>query len=371
LFDSLSIFRHFTSEAFILFFVCCCRRQMSQCVFITIVDVSAIIISREQFHELLNAVWEPEARNRILRYHKGCASAADFQPHQHNDTKCFLIGRLLLQLNALANISRGGPSSLWSGDLADLPELGPFTNDELLHCKYRFRKTEEGKPHFDNCSGWTANVSHAGPLVGCSSAHGVLNGLDIMPVELVPVPRHVDPTGASRAFWQSALTRADLEDFFGYFGSYFTDHEWAWIRAGILEHDCFESLKRFFRNWTLKESYIKAIGIGLGLELCRAEFRIPDEIVVCDVQAGGNTTLSLELSDVLFFLDGTLQPQWKFVCFDMPTSNSVAALALGPLNEAVSPLFSLSTLTPQLPHRFMLRLSCDEQIILMALDSPQ
>lgn len=344
---------------------------MSHEVFITIVNVSSISLTQERFREYLSGVWDAEAKNRILRYHKGCASAADFHPHLHDDTKCFLIGRLLLQLNALANITRSGPSSQWYGDLADLPEVGPFAVDELQQCKQAFMKTDEGKPHFENKFGWTANVSHAGSLVGCSSTRHLLNGLDIMPIELVPVPRHISVSDSSRLFWRSVLIRDDLQEFFGYFDSYFTENEWAWIRAGMVEQDDFESLRRFFRNWTLKESYIKAIGIGLGLELCRAEFRIPDAITSCDVESTGNAVFDLTLSDVQFYLDGILQPQWKFVCFDLPHANAVAALALGPLDEAVSPLFPhLDTKSHQLTlhHHIMLRFSSEEKIISIALD---
>lgn len=36
-------------------------------------------------------------------------------------------------------------------------------------------------------------------------------------------------------------------------------------------------LQKFFEFWTLKESYIKAIGIGLGMELKRIQFKTQKE----------------------------------------------------------------------------------------------
>ena len=39
----------------------------------------------------------------------------------------------------------------------------------------------------------------------------------------------------------------------------------------------YEQLKQFYINWTLKEGYIKAVGIGLGFELQRAEFYQDEE----------------------------------------------------------------------------------------------
>ena len=72
----------------------------------------------------------------------------------------------------------------------------------------------------------------------------------------------------------------------------FTSKEWAWIRrqsekvgGGVesardasheREAEPFAMLRRFFHMWTLKESFIKAVGVGLMMDLRRVEFAVKD-----------------------------------------------------------------------------------------------
>ena len=61
-----------------------------------------------------------------------------------------------------------------------------------------------------------------------------------------------------------------VTEFFRLMRKQFTPREWADIdAAGVSERD---RLHKFFHYWTLKESYIKAVGIGLGMDLQRIEF---------------------------------------------------------------------------------------------------
>lgn len=217
-----------------------------------------------------------------------------------------------------------------------------------------------------------------------------------MQVELVPLPKSVvdrlsvlranvgdgsGESGSSGAEIRRSLERGkplsrregvdclnvidSLEDeFFHYFLTYFTPREWQWIREGT---SCtteeaagevqwwlqgarlskgaifFAQLWRFFINWVLKESYIKAIGIGLGLSLQRAEFRvrpITDERTPSptfrEEGVHPNTCAPLPLS-VELYLDGTRAQHWQFSLFDVDSWNSVAALAVGPPADAVDP----------------------------------
>jgi hypothetical protein len=51
--------------------------------------------------------------------------------------------------------------------------------------------------------------------------------------------------------------------------SCFTPGEWRLINGRTSEHG---QLCQFYTHWTLKESFVKAIGTGLGFDLQRAEF---------------------------------------------------------------------------------------------------
>lgn len=64
-------------------------------------------------------------------------------------------------------------------------------------------------------------------------------------------------------------SKQNLENFFSSLTSGFTKEEWEDIRRPCED---ISKLQKFYEGWTLKESYIKAIGIGLGLELQRIRF---------------------------------------------------------------------------------------------------
>jgi len=66
-----------------------------------------------------------------------------------------------------------------------------------------------------------------------------------------------------------------LTNFFSSLSSCYTQLEW----GDIKDKNTSDQLHRFYETWTLKESYIKAIGIGLGMELQRMEFHSPHDLV--------------------------------------------------------------------------------------------
>lgn len=80
----------------------------------------------------------------------------------------------------------------------------------------------------------------------------------------------------------------------------FTEHEWRQI---LYKQEESEQLKTFFRLWCLKESYIKAIGTGIGMGLQRMEFTLSSLV---NVQWQG-----IELGSTLK-LDGALMDEWIF-----------------------------------------------------------
>ena len=88
-------------------------------------------------------------------------------------------------------------------------------------------------------------------------------------------------------------------------------------------------LRQFYKHWALKESYIKAVGIGLGFELSRAEFRFLNE--------------DRDAMLAVMYIDGILQKEWTFTLYE-PDVEHCVVVALGPLKEA-TPHF-LDVLTP-------------------------
>lgn len=83
-------------------------------------------------------------------------------------------------------------------------------------------------------------------------------------------------------------------EFFSDMQNCFTPKEWSVIYRGQSD---VERSKRFFLFWCLKESYIKAVGIGLGFELQRAEFTLDAE------QNPSSATL---------MIDKVSRPDWVF-----------------------------------------------------------
>ena len=122
--------------------------------------------------------------------------------------------------------------------------------------KVRLTRTERGKPVLEVDCGWDYNVSHAGDWVVFGAGESCQVGLDVM--------RTTD----------SRIDR--LEDFFRIMERQFTQDEWTYIRGERKNEE--EQLARFFRNWTLKESYVKAIGTGLNVDLRSLNFIIVENL---------------------------------------------------------------------------------------------
>ena len=97
----------------------------------------------------------------------------------------------------------------------------------------------------------------------------------------------------------------DAASFFATFESHFTTAEWAQIRAPNWNEA--KQYKQFYAYWSMKEAYIKAIGIGLGFEdLRRAEFQ-----------------WDVESNAIDFRLDGRLESNWKFVLNELEKDHIV------------------------------------------------
>ncbi|EQC39350.1 hypothetical protein SDRG_03554 [Saprolegnia diclina VS20] len=110
-------------------------------------------------------------------------------------------------------------------------------------------RTPHGKPFWPACPSptWNYNVSHQGSLVAIASAENVRIGVDVVCV--TDKPSHVT-----------------TESFLATFTTFFGPREWAQIHASV------DPLRCFFHLWSLKEAYVKALGVGVGFDLLRAQF---------------------------------------------------------------------------------------------------
>lgn len=145
----------------------------------------------------------------------------------------------------------------------------------LQYDQIQFDRDLKGKPFLKN-EGYVIdfNVSHQGRysvLAGLVTASaGLMDGkvpkigVDVMKIEY---------SGGK-----------PLGEFFRLMNRNFSDDEWRYIRGQPNEA---EQLEAFMRNWCLKESYVKNVGIGITVDLRKISFTIGSKMLdtkkaVCD-----------------------------------------------------------------------------------------
>ncbi|GAV05895.1 hypothetical protein RvY_15955 [Ramazzottius varieornatus] len=195
------------------------------------------------------------------------------------DAKAALAGRLLLR-------------SFFRGALQ-------LSNDSL-----HFDRTEKGKPYLSQPlqtdHTWNFNISHSGDYVVFGAQRDKLIGVDIM---------RTDPPN-----------RKSLSEYFKLMKSQFTDKEWIFIQSPVSDR---EKLRNFYRLWCLKESYVKAIGVGISYSVSRLDFSLPPTVSISSGTAP-HITLRIEGQD---------QDGWDFFEFviDDHHLGAVARLTLSPM----------------------------------------
>ncbi|KAL2095880.1 hypothetical protein ACEWY4_008028 [Coilia grayii] len=188
----------------------------------------------------------------------------------------------------------------------------------------RLERTARGKPVVANPIAdaghqrWSFNVSHQGDYAVLAAAPGLQVGTDIM--------KTTRPGAAS------------IPEFFRLMSRQFTEHEWKTIRATGSE---WEQLHMFYRHWALKESFIKAIGTGLGFDLQRIDFHISPMLI----QKGE------VYSETRMHLDGEEEEDWIFEECLLDQHHHVA-VALGPGGPAGEREHRQPGLSASLPLRF-------------------
>ncbi|RLN58863.1 hypothetical protein BBJ29_005599, partial [Phytophthora kernoviae] len=185
---------------------------------------------------------------------------------------------------------------------------------ELFQVDYNsieIQRTPENKPYWKRPRAstspplWNYNVSHHGTIVAIASDSRALVGVDVVRVTDRP------------------HRKTSIEEFFRAFAGHFNPDEWKYIRDAanndLVEED--HQYARFYRIWSLKEAFIKAIGIGLGFSLLRAEF--------VRVKSAGEDHWEL-------ILDGQPANDWEFTCTEINSTHFVS-VARGPFTAMWKP----------------------------------
>jgi len=142
------------------------------------------------------------------------------------------------------------------------------------------------------------NVSHHGDWVVLASEPNHLVGIDVMKIE----KRRSEAT----------------TDFFAAMENCFTNSEWKVIKQQSQNE--YEQLSQFYTHWTLKESYIKAVGIGLGFDLQSCSFSIH--------QNGKAASISIHSKP--------FDPNWTFHIYPESefAKEHVVSIGFGPISDA-------------------------------------
>lgn len=149
----------------------------------------------------------------------------------------------------------------------------------------RLKRSPRGKPYLElpeasahlsrfaaEAGRWSFNLSHQGDCAVLAAERGLQVGVDVMKVAM--------PGSSS------------VSEFFRIMTRQFTEYEWRVIQSSGSER---QQLAAFYRHWALKESFIKAIGTGLGFNLQRVEFHLtPEPITEGQVQRGTKMQLDEE-----------------------------------------------------------------------------
>jgi 4'-phosphopantetheinyl transferase len=153
---------------------------------------------------------------------------------------------------------------------------------------------------------WNFNVSHHGKYVAIISNPSFLVGLDIVNV-------------ATRSPGYSA------NEYFEMFATQFTEAEMRLIKS---HEDIDWRYKLFYIHWSLKESFIKAVGTGLQYDLQRIHF---------DVELADESSQSAEFflpsGQASIQIDGVVDANWSFEFFPLDPQH-IISVARGPVCSA-------------------------------------
>lgn len=147
---------------------------------------------------------------------------------------------------------------------------------QLPWSKIKTKRDYNNKPIIEGFN-FNFNISHDGNLVVLAGEENTIVGIDIM-----------------RNCYKGGKT---LNEFFRIMHRNFHINEWAYIKKGTNT----EQIDSFYRFWCLKESYVKATGTGLTIDLKQICFvpksELKKNVIICDTE---------------LFIDGQLMFEWNF-----------------------------------------------------------
>ncbi|XP_019763362.2 L-aminoadipate-semialdehyde dehydrogenase-phosphopantetheinyl transferase [Dendroctonus ponderosae] len=170
----------------------------------------------------------------------------------------------------------------------------------LNYAALRFSRQEKGRPGLETPEKVSFNVSHHGDYTVLAGELGdALLGVDVMKLEY---------TGGK-----------PLSEFFRIMNRNFSTLEWRQIYA---PKSPAEQLNMFCRLWALKESYTKAIGLGITMKLSEISFKISSPL-----------TKERFTCDSKLFVDGEELTGWAFHEVLLDDFHCVAVATDRPVDE--------------------------------------
>lgn len=233
----------------------------------------------------ISSIIQPEEKARIARF------------HFMKDAKSSLIGRLLIR--KLVNLKTGTANSeiKLARDNHNKPILmspklsstDATSNENAQHnSPDNDNSNQQSNPESTNSlTNLNFNVSHQGKFVVLVSEPSATQvGIDVMNIE------------------KPGRITDSVDDYFRLMNRQFTEDEWKQIKmVNSSVPSYFQNrakLTNFTRFWCLKEAYVKAVGVGIVIDLRSIDFTTNSDI---------STRLVV---DTTIKVDGKSSPEWKF-----------------------------------------------------------
>ncbi|CAG8444391.1 2282_t:CDS:2 [Cetraspora pellucida] len=222
--------------------------------------------SDEQYKKALLCI-QPEERDRIERF------------KFFSDSKLALVGRLMMRFLFYKSYKIPWNEIRFGRTKENKPILEFSIKFDLTH-DYNEKIKPESKPNDPIIN---FNISHHGDWVVLVAAENCRVGIDVMKVEC---PKN-----------------QTVQEFFETLKDQFSDYEWTVITKPLQEID---QLHQFYKYWCLKESYVKAVGIGLALDLRTIEFHFSDK------EERTNLSENKKTLRTKLYINNELEHKWKF-----------------------------------------------------------